>query len=150
MSKEPVLAGFYPDPSVCRVGEQYYLVNSSFEYFPAVPVHRSADLLTWTPVGAVFDDPAPFRVVAQDGASGGFYAPTIRYHDGMFWVVTTSIGDVDRGHVLVRASDPGGPWDAPVFVAGAVGIDPDLVWTEDGTCWLTWKDQLGRITQAQL
>lgn len=151
VSSEPVLAGFYPDPSVCRAGRDYYLVTSTFEYFPGIPVHHSTDLTTWTQIGAVFPDPGPFTVPrGAAGASRGFFAPSIRHHDGRFVVVTTSIEDRERGHVLAHATDPRGPWSAPVFVAGAIGIDPDLAWDEAGTCYLTWKAEEGGIAQARL
>ena len=145
----PVLPGFHPDPSICRVGEDYYLVNSSFEYAPGVPLSTSRDLLTWTPVGNVLDRATQLNVqTGTAGASGGVYAPTLRHHDGRFWLVTTNIHDFGRGHLLVSATDPAGPWSDPVHIDGAMGIDPDLAWDDDGVCHLTWSSPFEGILQA--
>lgn len=142
----PVLAGFHPDPTVCRVGDTYYLACSSFEYAPGVPLFRSDDLVTWELVGHALDRPSQLHL---DGVapSGGVYAPTLRHHDGRFWLVTTNVSD-GPGHLVVTATDPAGPWSEPVHVRAATGIDPDLAWDEDGTCYLTWSD--GGIVQAVL
>jgi beta-xylosidase len=151
MSHDPIISGYFPDPSICRSGDEFFLVSSSFEYFPALPIHRSRDLMTWELVGHVFPDPAPFHVPAGiEGASHGFYAATLRRHDGRYWVVSTAKDREADGHVLAWADDPAGPWSDPRFIAGAVGIDPDLVWDLDGTCYLTWKDETnGVITIVQ-
>ena len=148
----PIIPGFFPDPSICRVGERYYLVNSSFEYFPGIPLHTSTDLVTWEQVGNVLPTVGTLTVPAGlAGASSGIYAPTIRFHGGRFWVTTTSIGDVRRGHLITHATAPAGPWSEPVFTTGAFGIDPDLFWDDDGTCYLTWHDVLSPgISQAQV
>ncbi|AEM84152.1 glycoside hydrolase family 43 protein [Streptomyces violaceusniger] len=144
----PIVPGFYPDPSVCRAGDDYYLVTSSFEYFPGVPVFHSRDLVQWEQVGNVLDRPSQLNVrPGREGASAGIYAPTVRYHDGEFWLATTNREDVMKGHIIVRASDPAGEWSEPVYTTGAIGIDPDLAWDEDGTCYLTWSLP-GGIAQA--
>ena len=137
MSSNPVIPGFYPDPSVCRVGEMYVLANSSFEYGPGVPIWTSSDLLTWTQVGNALDrtNQIPERVGRP---SGGIFAPTIRHHAGRFWLVTTDYHRIWDGQLIVWAEDPAGPWSDPVFTTGAVGIDPDLVWDDEGTCHLSW------------
>lgn len=129
----PVIAGFHPDPSICRVGGDYYLACSSFEYFPGVPVFHSTDLVRWTQIGNALDRPGQLRL---DGApsSGGVYAPTLRHRDGRFWIIVTN---VSVGNLLVTATDPAGPWSEPVLLPGVPGIDPDLAWDEDGTCWCT-------------
>jgi xylan 1,4-beta-xylosidase len=134
----PVIPGFYPDPSICRVGDVYYTAHSSFEYVPGVPLFRSTDLVTWTQVGNALTRPSQLAPSAG-AASSGIYAPTIRYGSGRFWLVTTDIGHFSRGHLLVSADDPAGPWSDAVFVAGTLGIDPDLTWDDDGVCRLTWK-----------
>src|SRR3954471_16946889 len=85
----PVIAGFFPDPSVCRVGEDYYLACSSFEYFPGVPVFHSRDLVGWRQIGNALDRPGQLDLPADTPASMGIYAPTIRHHDGLFYLVTT-------------------------------------------------------------
>ncbi|MCL2595320.1 MAG: glycoside hydrolase family 43 protein [Promicromonosporaceae bacterium] len=146
----PILPGYYPDPSICRVGNRYYLTNSSFEYFPGLPLHASFDLLTWEPIGNALDRPEQLPVqTGEAGASGGIYAPTIRHHDGRFWLATTNIHEVRRGHLIVWAADPAGPWSDPVYTTGAFGIDPDLAWDEHGICRLTWHDVMrGGISQV--
>lgn len=132
----PVIPGFFPDPSVCRVGEDYYLVNSSFEYAPGIPIHHSRDLRTWTQLGNVLTRESQFPAGVSP-ASRGIYAPTIRHRDGTFFVVGTN---VERGgeQFVVTATDPAGPWSDPIVFAGLGGIDPDLAWDEDGSCFLTY------------
>lgn len=134
--QRPVIPGFHPDPSVCRVGDTYYLANSSFEYAPAVPLFRSGDLRTWRQVGNVLDRPSQLDV-RDAGPSGGVFAPTLRHHDGLFWMVTTNWSD-GGGQLLVHAEDPAGPWSDAVRIPSAIGIDPDLAWDDDGTCLLTY------------
>ncbi len=132
----PVIPGFFPDPSVCRVGEDYYLVNSSFEYAPGIPIHHSRDLRTWTQLGNVLTRESQFPA-GVSAASRGIYAPTIRHRDGTFFVVGTN---VERGgeQFVVTATDPAGPWSDPIVFPGLGGIDPDLAWDEDGACVLTY------------
>ncbi|HET6856418.1 MAG TPA: family 43 glycosylhydrolase, partial [Streptomyces sp.] len=134
----PVLAGFHPDPSVCRVGADYYLVCSSFEYFPGVPIFHSRDLVNWTQIGNALDRPSQLALEIGSGAasSGGIYAPTLRHHDGRFHLIVTNCAP-GGGNLLVTATDPAGPWSEPVPLPGVPGIDPDLAWDEDGTCWCT-------------
>lgn len=150
MSAVPILPGFHPDPTICRVGGDFYIATSSFEYFPAVPIFHSRDLRTWQPVGHALDRPAQLTLQRGiEGASKGIYAPTLRHHDGLFWLVTTNMDEVRRGQLLVHAEDPQGPWSDPVYTAGAIGIDPDLVWDDDGACHMTWRDLVeGAIRQV--
>jgi xylan 1,4-beta-xylosidase len=132
----PVIAGMHPDPSIVRVGPDYYVACSSFEYFPGVPIWHSTDLHSWRLVGNALDRPEqlPLDGVAD---SQGVYAPTLRHHDGLFWLITTVVGV--PGHRIVTAADPAGPWSDPVVVA-VTGIDPDLAWDHEDTCYLTWAD----------
>ncbi|MFE6197826.1 glycoside hydrolase family 43 protein [Streptomyces sp. NPDC057838] len=131
----PVIPGFHPDPSVCRAGDDYYLACSSFEYFPGVPVFHSRDLVHWTQIGNALDRPGQLRLPPGTPASGGIYAPTLRHHDGRFWLIVTNVsGD---GNLLFTATDPAGPWSDPLPLPDVHGIDPDLAWDEDGTCWCT-------------
>ncbi|MEN3307596.1 MAG: xylan 1,4-beta-xylosidase [Micromonosporaceae bacterium] len=132
----PVVPGFHPDPSVCRVGDDYFLACSSFEYFPGVPVFRSGDLRDWVQIGNALDRTDQLRLAAAP-SSGGIFAPTLRHHDGRFWLVTTNLWD--GGHLLVTAHDPAGPWSVPVRLPELPGIDPDLAWDEDGRCLLTYS-----------
>jgi len=149
MGAAPILPGFHPDPSICRAGKDYYLINSSFEYFPGVPIFTSRDLLTWRQIGNVLDRESQLNVSPGiTGAGKGIYAPTIRFHDGRFWMATTNITDVVKGHLIVHAEDPAGPWSDPVYTSGAIGWDPDPSWDEEGQCHLAWADPRGGIAHA--
>ena len=152
MSAVPILAGFHPDPTICRVGEDYYLATSSFEYFPGVPLFHSRDLLRWEPIGHALERSSQLEVEPGiDGASKGIYAPTLRHHDGRFWLITTNMNTIRRGHLIVHAESAAGPWSDPVYTEGAIGIDPDLAWDTEGTCYLTWCDLLTHgISQAEV
>ncbi|MEU1575122.1 glycoside hydrolase family 43 protein [Streptomyces collinus] len=131
----PVIPGFHPDPSICRAGEDYYLACSSFEYFPGVPIFHSRDLVHWTQIGNALDRPGQLRLPPGTPSSGGIYAPTLRHHDGRFWLIITNVsGD---GNLLFTTTDPAGPWSDPIPLPGVHGIDPDLAWDDDGTCWCT-------------
>ncbi|MFE0458835.1 glycoside hydrolase family 43 protein [Kitasatospora sp. NPDC058965] len=140
----PVIPGFHPDPSICRVGDDYYLVCSSFEYFPGIPVFHSRDLVNWTQIGNALDRPSQLRLPREMPSSAGIYAPTLRHHDGRFWLIVTNVGD--GGNLLFTATDPAGPWSDPLRLPGVPGIDPDLAWDEDGTCWCT----VAGISQVRL
>ena len=131
----PILPGFYPDPSICRVGDDYYLVTSTFEYFPGLPVFHSRDLVHWHQIGHVLDRASQLPL---DGirASGGLYAPTIRYSNGTFYVINTlTHGKTKTGNFIVTATDPAGPWSEPHWLESAPGIDPSLFFDEDGHAW---------------
>ncbi|MEV4754997.1 glycoside hydrolase family 43 protein [Micromonospora sp. NPDC049559] len=140
----PVIPGCHPDPSVCRVGDDYYLACSSFEFFPGVPIFHSRDLVHWTQLGNVLDRPGQLPLPACTPSSGGIYAPTLRHHDGRFWLVTASVPH--GGTMLVTAEDPAGPWSDPVFLPEIPGVDPDLAWDEEGRCWCTFAG----IEQARI
>ena len=126
--KNPILPGFYPDPSVCRVGNDYYIVNSSFQYFPAVPIHQSKDLINWKSIGYVLDRPSQVKL-EKIGFWNGIYAPSLRYHDGLFYMITTNTSD--KGNFYVYTNDPAGEWSDPVWVDQG-GIDPDILFDKDG------------------
>lgn len=129
----PILTGFYPDPSICAVGKDFYLVNSTFAYFPGLPVFHSTDLIHWEQIGNALDRPDQ---ICLEGCrhSQGIYAPTIRYHEGTFYLVTTySSGP---GSFILTAKDPAGPWSDPYWLGeDAPGIDPSLFFDEDGRCY---------------
>ena len=118
----PVLPGFYPDPSICRVGEDYYLVTSSFEYFPGVPIFHSHDLLHWQQIGHCLTRSSQLPLEGV-GSSRGIFAPTLRYHEGRFYMVTTNVSD--KGNFYVFSDNPAGPWSEPIFLQQG-GIDPSL------------------------
>nr|WP_299337590.1 glycoside hydrolase family 43 protein [Allomuricauda sp.] len=132
--ENPVLPGFYPDPSVVRVGEDYYMVNSSFEWFPGMPIHHSKDLVNWELIG--YGLHRPDQVELPEGLldSRGIYAVSIRYHDGLFYLITTCVKC--NGNFYITAKNPAGPWSEPVWL-GSRGIDPSLFWDDDGTCYYT-------------
>ncbi len=136
MTARPVLPGFHPDPSICRAGDTYWMVCSSFEYAPGVPLFRSTDLVAWEQVGNVLDRPGQLDVSGASG-SGGITAPTLRHHDGRFWMITTNLAD-GGWQLLVHADDPNGPWSDPIRIRAAHGIDPDLAWDDDGRCLLSY------------
>jgi len=131
--QNPVIPGFHPDPSIVRCGEDYYLVNSSFEYFPGVPIFHSRDLVHWEQIGHVLDRDSQLPLLGCR-PSGGIYAPTIRYHDGMFYMITTNVSG--GGNLIVHAQNPAGPWSEPVYV-DQQGIDPSLLFDEDGKVYYT-------------
>jgi alpha-N-arabinofuranosidase len=130
----PILAGFYPDPSICRVGEDYYLVNSSFSYFPGVPIFHSKDLVSWTQLGCVLDRPSQFSTLGQGDVSRGIYAPSIRCHHGIYYLVTTLING--GGNFYVTAHDPAGPWSEPNWLPEVEGIDPSFFFDDDGGAYV--------------
>src|SRR5688500_18407768 len=104
----PVVPGFFSDPSVCRVGDDYYLVNSSFEYFPGVPVFHSKDLVNWELIGYCITR------LTQLPKGLNIFATTIRHHNGTFYMITTNVGG--EGNFYVTATNPAGPWSDPVFI----------------------------------
>ncbi|MBE5803588.1 MAG: glycoside hydrolase family 43 protein [Clostridiales bacterium] len=138
----PLLPGFYPDPSICRVEDDFYMVTSTFSYFPGVPVFHSRDLRYWEQIGHVLDRPEQLPLDWQY-ISGGVYAPTIRWHDGLFYMITTNVSH--GGNFFCTAKDPAGPWSDPSYVKGAPGIDPTLFWDDDGECYMMgttdWQEQ---------
>lgn len=128
----PILPGFYPDPSICAAGEDFYLVNSTFAYFPGLPVMHSRDLAHWEQVGNACSRPSQLPLKGA-GHSQGLFAPTIRYHDGTFYVICTNV--TFGGNFIVTARDPAGPWSEPHYIRGAEGIDPSLFFDTDGRCY---------------
>ena len=129
----PIIPGFYPDPSLCRVGEDYYLVTSSFEYFPGIPVFHSRDLIHWRQIGYGLTRPSQLPL---QGAccSGGIFAPTIRYRSGMFYI--TAKNNTVGKNFLVTTDDPAGEWSEPIWLEQSGG-DPSLFWDDDGRVYLT-------------
>jgi alpha-N-arabinofuranosidase len=130
----PVISGFAPDPSICRSGDDFYLVNSTFEYFPGIPVYHSRDLVNWTLIGHAIHDPAQANLSAVK-SSDGIHASTIRCHGGRFYVITTNNIDGSLVNFILTADDPAGPWSAPHVLEDAPGIDPSLFFDDDGRTW---------------
>jgi len=131
--RNPVLAGFYPDPAVTRVGKHYYLVNSTFAYFPGIPVFQSEDLVHWRLLGHAIDRPGQLDFSGL-GTSRGVFAPSISHHDGTFYIFNTAVDN--GGNYYVTARDPAGPWSDPVWLKDVDGIDPSLFIDDDGSAFL--------------
>lgn len=132
----PILSGFYPDPSICRVGDDYYLVNSTFAYFPGIPVFHSKDLVNWELISHVMSRNEQMNLKGM-GVSRAIFAPTIRYHDGQFYVTCTLVDG--KGNFVVTAKDPAGPWSNPVWLPEINGIDPSPFFDEDGKAYIVYN-----------
>ncbi len=133
----PILKGFYPDPSVTRVGEDYYLVNSTFSYFPGLPVFHSKDLVHWTQIANAIDRPGQLNFDGL-GLSRGVFAPAITEHNGTFYILNTCVDC--GGNFLITAKDPKGPWSDPVWLPQVGGIDASLFFDTDGKGWIVNND----------
>ena len=140
----PIIKGGYPDPSICKVGDTFYLVNSSFEYFPGLPIHKSKDLINWELIGYGLhrESQASSTVNLVDVQSnGGIHAPTIRYNKGVYYIISTNVyfnaekKKADMVNFIITADNPAGPWSDPIHVEGAPGIDPDLYFDDNGRVW---------------
>lgn len=143
--KRPIIAGFYPDPSIVRVGDTFYVANSTFEYGPGVPIHSSKDLVNWKFEGHSLPTVKHMDITGMVN-SMGIFAPTIRHHNGKFYMITTLTDG--KWQVLVTADNAAGPWSDPVRVE-LFGIDPDLFWDENGDCYMTYAslplDGIGQV-----
>lgn len=145
--QNPIISGFAPDPSICRVENDYYLVNSSFSYFPGVPVYQSKDLVNWTHLGYCLNRNSQLPL-ERAGISSGIWAPTIRYYKGTFFMITTN--QANRKNFIVTAQNPAGPWSEPIWLE-IKGYDPDLYF-EPGKCYLTYTSGEGEngIMQCEI
>ena len=153
----PIIPGGYPDPSICRVDDDFYIVNSSFEYFPGLPIHHSKDLVNWELIGYGLhrpdqcQDPNNLVDVQQ---RGGIHAPTIRYNNGTFYIITTNVYDPPKKeerammrNFIITAEDPKGPWSDPHIIEGAPGIDPDIFFDDDGKVYYVGTHAPGDSSQ---
>ena len=131
--RNPILAGFYPDPSITRAGNRFYLVNSTFAYFPGIPVFESTDLVHWRHVGNVIERASQLDFDGL-GMSRGVFAPDIEYHDGTFYVLNTAVDS--GGNFLSTAKSAAGPWSDPVWLREIEGIDPSLFFDDDGKAYV--------------
>ncbi len=132
----PILKGFYPDPSICRKGNDYYMVTSTFQYFPVIPVFHSTDLIHWEQCGSVLDSDEQISFTRKKMNLGNF-APGISYNpaDGKFYVACTQVGG-GLGNWYCTSEDPSsGRWDGPFVIRGVRGIDPEFFFDEDGRAW---------------
>ena len=150
--KNPILPGYHPDPSIVRVGDDYYMVNSTFEWFPGMPIHHSKDLVNWELIGYGLHRPEQLELQQGLGDYKGIYAVTIRHNDGLFYLITTCVQCKRFGNFYVTATNPAGPWSDPVWL-DSPGIDPSLMWDDDGKAYYVghgnlqetqdWPDQEG-------
>lgn len=128
----PILSGFYPDPSICAANGKFYIVNSSFSYFPGLPIFESSNLVSWKQIGNIIDRPEQLDFSGA-GVSRGLFAPTIRFYEGKFYCICTQVDKI--GNFFVTADNPAGPWSNPITIPEADGIDPSLFFDDDGTVW---------------
>lgn len=151
--RNPVMTGFYPDPSVCKVGNGYYMVNSSFEYLPGIPVSYSTDLIHWEKIGYCITRKSQMDFKGAK-SSEGLWAPTIRYNRGTFYVVCTRVSLGEKRNFYVMSTNPEEGWSEPIWL-DQDGIDPSLFFDDDGSAYLTsngWgpeHDPSGRIVIQQ-
>jgi len=140
----PIIRGGYPDPSICKVGDTFYLVNSSFEYFPGLPIHKSKDLINWELIGYGLHRKSQVDSIVNlidVQSNGGIHAPTIRYKDGVYYIITTNVyydekqKKAEMVNFIITAKNPAGPWSDPIHILGAPGIDPDLFFDDNGKVW---------------
>jgi alpha-N-arabinofuranosidase len=121
-----------------RVDDDYYLVNSSFSYSPGVPIFHSKDLVNWKSLAHILVTPKQLPLKNQQ-VSRGIYAPTLRYHKGTFYLITTLVDG--RGNFIVTATDPAGPWSDPIDLPEVGGIDPDIFFDDDGRVYITHNEE---------
>lgn len=137
--QNPILPGFHPDPSVCRVGNDFYMVTSTFEYFPGLPLFHSTDLVHWEQIGHVLNRESQLKTPKGAPNCIGIYAPTIRYHAGVFYCIVTNVGGNPGGNFFVTTTDIYGEWSDPVYL-DFIGIDPSLFFDDDGKVYYTGTD----------
>ncbi|MDR3188680.1 MAG: glycoside hydrolase family 43 protein [Prevotellaceae bacterium] len=145
--RNPVLSGFYPDPSVCRKDSDYYLATSSFAYYPGIPIFHSRNLVSWTQVGHALNRPSQLNLVGKR-LSGGLYAPDITYngHDSTFYLINTNVDGM--GNFIVKTKDPKeSSWSEPVPLPDVGGIDPSLFFDDDGKAYVVHNDTPPELPQ---
>ena len=139
----PIIPGFYPDPSICRVGGDYYLACSSFELCPGVPIFHSRDLAHWEQICYAMTPENGFHM-ERDSGVGGVMAPTLRYHDGLFYIINANFSD--KGNYIVTAEDPAGPWSEPHWLDDVPGIDASLFFDDAPTkTYITMRQKMSSI-----
>ncbi|SDW70405.1 alpha-N-arabinofuranosidase [Lutibacter oricola] len=132
----PILQGFYPDPSICKAHDSYYLVNSTFAYFPGIPIFKSNDLVNWEQIGNVLDRPEQLDLDGLD-VSRGVFAPAIRYNNGIYYVTCTIVAG--KNNFFVTATNPEGPWSNPIWLPEVEGIDPSLFFDDNGKVYIIYN-----------
>lgn len=129
--QNPIIPGFHPDPSICRKDNACYLVNSSFEYFPGVPIFKSTDMINWTQIGNCFTRRSQLKL-DECPCSGGVFAPTLRFHDGLFYMITTVYKENQLHNCYLYTENPETEWSDPIYV-DIDGIDPSFFWDNGRT-----------------
>lgn len=145
----PVVKGFYPDPSVCKVGDTFYMVCSTFQYFPGVPIFESKDLINWNQIGHCLTRPSQIQL-DKITSSGGVFAPTIRYNNGRFYMTTTN--DTTHQNFYIWTDNIYGEWSEPIYVEQS-GIDPSLYFEEGRTYFMSNGEDdngVGGIVQCEI
>lgn len=146
----PVITGLASDPSICRVGDDYYLVTSTFEYFPGLPIYQSKDLVHWKLIGYALTRASQNPLKNCESSTGGQYAPTIRYNNGTFYIACTNYGGTgSKGSFYVTATDPAGEWSEPYWV-GDWGHDPSLLFANDSVYYIHPEGCDGYFMQTTL
>ena len=142
-ANNPILPGFYPDPSIIRVDDDFYIINSSFEYFPAIPIWHSRDLVNWRQIGNAVNRAEQGLDLSDVAPSGGVQAATIRHHNGVFYITSTRVKrewPASNYHFVVTATDISGPWSNCHFIEDAYGIDSSLFFDGDKTYFLANRE----------
>jgi xylan 1,4-beta-xylosidase len=135
--KNPILTGMNPDPTIVRVGDDFYLSTSTFEYFPGCPVYHSKDLVNWKLIGHALDSETNCPLMGAESGTGGNYAATLRYYNGKFYLACTNYGgEGSQGQFYVTAENPAGPWSNPIWV-GNWNVDPSMLFVNDSLYYLT-------------
>ena len=143
----PILPGFYPDPSICKAHGYFYMTHSTFQFFPGCPLFRSKDLIHWEQIGSILQDKSQLALDTVF-SSGGIFAPTLRFWNDTFYLITTNIGTEPGGTFYVTAKNPEGPWSKPIYV-GVEGYDPDLFFDDTGQVYVTYSNGIA-ILQVQI
>lgn len=139
----PILPGWYSDPSICRVGEDYYMVTSTFGYFPGIPLLHSRDLVNWRQIGNVIDRDSQMTFTGESLDKGGIYAPQISYNPatGLYYVISTDCTGIHGGrHFFVTTRNPAESWSDPTWLDTIDGIDPSLFFDDDGSAYIVYKE----------
>ena len=144
--RNPIIPGYYPDPSICRVGDDYYLACSSFELWPGVPVFHSRDLVHWEQICNAVSKENGFHTERNCGV-GGVMAPTLRYNNGLFYIINANFAD--RGNYIITARDPRGPWSEIHWLDDVPGIDASIFFDDDGQAYIlgtgnVWDNGTGK------
>ena len=135
--RNPIIPGFAPDPSICRVDDNYYLINSTFEYFPGIPIYHSRDLINWNLIGNALYTVNQNVNMDSINSSAGIHASTIRYYRELFYIITTNNLNGKMVNFILTSENPEGPWSQPFILQNAPGIDPSLFFDDDGKVWYT-------------